>query len=111
VLNTMKKDSLDPERQKVVKGAGPVIRSNQVLLTAAYANSDLETIVAQRSFYESLAKVLAEYRAADNKAYDMLMSGYTDASWAKALERLVKKDPDKPRGRKATAKPDPSEDC
>jgi len=100
-----------PTVQRVVLGAGPVIRSNQVLLVKAYADSDLATIVAQRAFYESIAKVLAEYRAADNKAFDMLVSGYTDATWAKGLERLVKKDPDKPRGRKATIKADPADAC
>jgi hypothetical protein len=107
----MAKKEFPADRPMTVKGAGPVIRSNQVILVKAYADQDLEIITAQRSFYESLAKVLAEYRAADNKQYDMLMSGYTDASWAKGLERLVKKDPDKPRGRKAAVKADPADDC
>jgi hypothetical protein len=107
----MAKKEFPADREMTVLGAGAVIRSNQVLLTNAYAAQDLEIIKAQRSFYESIAKVLAEYRAADNKAFDMLMSGYTDSTWAKDLERLVKKDPDKPRGRKAAAKADPAENC
>jgi hypothetical protein len=105
------KKEFDPKRQKIVKGAGPVISSNEVILVKAYADQDIETILAQRSFYEAIAKCLARYRAADNKAHDMLFSGYTDATWAGDLERLVKKDPDKPRGRKAAPKADPSTNC
>jgi len=102
----------DEAKVLTVKGAGPIIRSNETLLVAAYAARDIETINAQRSFYEAIAKVLADYRAADNKQYDMqVASGYTDATWAKGLERLVKKDPDKPRGRKASVKVDPADNC
>jgi hypothetical protein len=98
--------------QRVVFGAGAVIESNEVILVKAYADRDIETIVAQRAFYESLSKTMARYRAADNKQWDMQIdSGYTDATWAKGLERLVKKDPDKPRGRKATVKVNPAANC
>lgn len=107
----MAKKEFSADREMVVKGAGPIIRSNEVILGKAYADQDLETILAQRSFYAKLAEVLSDYRARDNKSWDMLMSGYTDASWAKELPRLVKKDPDKPRGRKATVKADPADDC
>jgi hypothetical protein len=107
----MNKKALDPAREMVVKGAGPLVRSNEVLLGAAYANQDLETILAQRSFYAKLAEVLADYRARDNKSWDLLHMGYTDATWAKDLPRLVKKDPDKPRGRKKAEKADPADDC
>lgn len=101
-----------PTPELIVKGAGPIIRSNEVILVDAYAKRDINTILAQRSFYEAIAKVLADYRAADNKQYDMqIASGYVDASWANGLERLVKKDPDKPRGRKAAVKVDPANNC
>lgn len=107
----MKKE-LDPKREKVVLGAGPVITSNGVILGKAYADEDIETILAQRTFYENIAKCLAEYRAIDNKNFDnAIASGYSNAAWAKGLERLVKKDPDKPRGRKASPKPNPSQAC
>jgi hypothetical protein len=107
-----KNEAQDTPKQRVVLGAGAVITSNEVILVQAYADRDIETIVAQRNFYEAIAKTLAKYRAADNAQYDMqVASGYTDATWAKGLERLVKKDPEKPRGRKAAAKADPAENC
>jgi hypothetical protein len=96
----------------VVFGAGAVIESNEVLLVQAYANLDIETILAQRSFYAAIAEVLAKYRAADNKQWDQQVdSGYIDKAWAKGLPRLVKKDPDKPRGRKKVEKPNPAKAC
>jgi hypothetical protein len=98
-------------KELVVKGAGPVITSNQVLMVQAFANQDIETIKAQMVFFENLSKVVSSYRQAACKQYDMATSGYVNADWLNGVERLVKKDPDKPRGRKATVKPDPADNC
>jgi hypothetical protein len=98
-------------KELVVFGAGPVIDSNQVLLVQAFANQDVETIKAQMVFYENLSKTVSSYRQAACKQWDMATSGYMNSDWLNGIERLVKKDPDKPRGRKAIVKPNPAQNC
>jgi hypothetical protein len=101
-----------PEKELIVKGAGPLIRSNEVLMSAAFANKDREILLAQMVYWNDLSKVISDYRQAACKLWDMHVgSGYVDASWANGIERIVKKDPDKPRGRKASVKVDPAENC
>lgn len=101
----------EPIKELVVLGAGAVIQSNHSLMVKAYADQDGETLKAQREFYEALTKVLAEYRQADNKLFDQATSGYMDTDWVDGIERLVKKDENKPRGRKAAAKPNHAAKC
>ena len=101
-----------PEIEYVVKGAGAVIRSNMVIMAKAYAEQNPTALKAQRDFYEALTKVVAEYRQMDNKLFDsQIASGYSNNDWANGIERLVKKDETKPRGRKAAAKPDHASNC
>lgn len=100
-----------PGKEMVVFGAGAVIDSNQVLLVEAFAKQDVATIKAQMVFYENLAKTVASYRQAACKQYDLATSGYMNSDWLNGIERLVKKDPEKPRGRKAAPKPNPAKNC
>lgn len=100
-----------PSKEMVVFGAGAVIDSNQVLLVEAFSKQDVATIKAQMVFYENLAKTVAAYRQAACKQYDLATSGYMNADWLNGIERLVKKDPEKPRGRKAAPKPNPAKNC
>lgn len=98
--------------ESVVLGAGAIIRSNHALMVKAYADRNGLVLKAQRDFFEALAKVVAEYRQADNGLFDsQISSGYTNTDWAKGIERLVKKDENKPRGRKKADKPDPAASC
>jgi hypothetical protein len=102
----------DPTAVNVVLGAGAIIRSNHSIMVKAYAEQDGTALKAQRDFFAALKKVVLEYQQADNKLFDsQIASGYVDSDWANGIERLVKKDEDKPRGRKATAKPDPAASC
>jgi hypothetical protein len=81
-------------------------------MVQAYADRNGTALKAQRDFFEALKKVVLEYQQADNKLFDsQIASGYTDTDWADGIERLVKKDETKPRGRKATVKPDPAAAC
>lgn len=101
-----------PFVETVVLGAGPLIRSNHAIMVKAYADRNGTVLKAQRDFFEALTKVVAEYRQADNGLFDsQISSGYTDSDWAKGIERLVKKDENKPRGRKAAVKADPATSC
>lgn len=96
----------------VVMGAGAVIRSNHSIMVKAYADQNATALKAQRDFFEALKKVVLEYQQADNKLFDsVIASGYTDSDWAEGIERLVKKDETKPRGRRAAVKPDPAASC
>lgn len=95
----------------VVLGAGAIIRSNHSLMVKAYADQNGVALKAQRDFFEALTKVVAEYRQADNKLFDAATSGYMNSDWIQGVERLVKKDENNPRGRKATVKPDPANNC
>lgn len=118
------------ERELIVYGAGAVIESNLVLLGQAFANQDREALDAQMFFWENLNKTVARYRTAACKLWDdNIGSGYVNADWAGAIEavkdddgkilaeekpaveRIVKKDPDKPRGRKPAVKELPSQNC
>jgi hypothetical protein len=100
-----------PAKEMVIFGAGAVIDSNQVLLVEAFAKQDLATIKAQMVFFENLAKTVASYRAAACKQWDNATSGYMNSEWLEGTPRLVKKDPDKPRGRKPVEKPNPAKNC
>jgi hypothetical protein len=99
------------KKEQVVFGAGPIIKSNEVILTGAFAEQDLETLKVQMEFWANLSKTVASYRQTACKLYDLATSGYVNADWLKDTERLVKKDPDKPRGRKPGEKVDPSTNC
>jgi hypothetical protein len=107
---TTKKE--EAKRELVVLGAGALIESNIVLLNSAFANQDREMLDAQMVYWENLNKTISKYRQTACKQYDMhIASGYADADWAKGVERLVKKDENKPRGRKAAPKPNPAASC
>jgi type I site-specific restriction-modification system R (restriction) subunit len=94
-------------KETVVKGAGPLIRSNRDILVKAYANQDIETILIQRAFRKSLKEMITEYEEADIKAWDQLIgSGYLNSDWAKGLERL-RKQRDDAQGKKE----DPADNC
>jgi len=86
--------------------AGPVVRDIQANFTKAFLTSDRELYIATEIRYNALKALLAETRQMVCKAYDMATSGYVDATWLNGIERLVQVNPDKPRGRKATPKPD-----
>lgn len=108
---TTTEDSVS-EAVNVILGAGAIIRSNMVIMVKAYADQNPTALKAQRDFFENLKKVVLEYQQSDNKLFDsQIASGYTDTDWADGIERLVKKDENNPRGRKATVKPDPAASC
>lgn len=97
--------------ERLVLGAGAIIRSNEQIMAKAYADNDAETLKVQREFFLNLKQVFDAYRQSDNRLFDIATSGYMNSDWLQGIERLVKKDENKPRGRKATVKADPATKC
>jgi hypothetical protein len=93
--------------EEAVLGAGPVVRSNMVLLTQAYATTNRSQLLAQRRFRENLKKTLAEYDEIDNKLFDKCQLGYMDTGWLNGIERLRKLREDAPK----PPAEDPADNC
>lgn len=83
---------------------GPFVENVKVLILAAYASGNRSEIVRLQNVVKRGLEMFQEARKVEMSCFD----NYTKVAtpeFLKGIERMVKYDPSKPRGRKATDKP------
>lgn len=83
---------------------GPFTENLKVLVLAAYASGNRSEIVRLQLVIKRGLEMFQEVRKVEMSCFD----GYTKVltpDFLKGIDRMVKYDPDKPRGKKAAEKP------
>ena len=83
---------------------GPFVENVKVLILAAYAVGNRSEIVRLQNVVKRGLEMFQEARKVEMSCFDNY-SKVATPDFLKGIDRMVKYDPDKPRGRKATAKP------
>jgi hypothetical protein len=90
---------------------GDVFRTLKSEIVHAHQAGDREMIVDIMNRYHAFKENTSNLRKLIDSLYDTAHLGFTDVEYLKGIDRIVKIDPDNPRGRKAVVKADPADLC
>lgn len=90
---------------------GDVFRTLKSEAVHAHQAGDREMIVDIMNRYHAFRENASSLRKLLDNLWDTAHMGFTDCEYLEGIERIVKIDPENPRGRKAAVKADPADLC